>query len=210
VQLWKIGKLLSYYATQQPRRQPFSYSQPWEPESHVPWFIFLQICAPTVYIAATMYSNSDKGWHCCNQTSGSLRVSKLGGTAQDKAEAGIAGWFPMMCIPPRWLSPLASQTSGWKFRWWPAWGGLTHNRGSPVTFKPSKGKTIDFKKDGAWRMNPGWKNRVGSGAERKPRGPKPRGAASAWARSQGASMLGKGLGVEAPGVKSLKGACVGH
>jgi hypothetical protein len=33
--LWNVGKLLPDYMAQQPRRQPSSYSPPWEPESHL-------------------------------------------------------------------------------------------------------------------------------------------------------------------------------
>jgi hypothetical protein len=45
--LWNVGKLLPDYTALQPRRQPSSYSLPWEPQilisdlSH-PWYMFCQ------------------------------------------------------------------------------------------------------------------------------------------------------------------------
>jgi hypothetical protein len=35
--LWNAGQLLPYYTAQHPRRQPSSYSSPWEPEISLHW-----------------------------------------------------------------------------------------------------------------------------------------------------------------------------
>jgi hypothetical protein len=85
--------------------------------------------------------------------------------------------------PQREPSPVCGQAHGGQ----PPSGGLIrHGGSSAVVFEPSEGKAMDFESPGG----------LGTGGEA--RGAEPLEQQAQGPRLQGASMLGKGLGVKAP------------
>jgi hypothetical protein len=57
--LWNVGKLLPDYTAQQPRRQPSSYSPPWEFKNPTTFFRTIVLKYPTKCLRATRISQ----WH---------------------------------------------------------------------------------------------------------------------------------------------------
>jgi hypothetical protein len=71
--VWNVGKRLSDYTMLQPRRQPFSYSPPWEPQSYF-WRIlpafrnFFRYLVGGMYLHRTVQQR--KTWRHINASSG--------------------------------------------------------------------------------------------------------------------------------------------
>jgi hypothetical protein len=80
--LWNVGKLLPDYTALQPRRQPSSYSPPWEPQNH-PWVCFSYMaCVTKLLTIINVIKYWSAAWETDSRTAGKdipflLRTRKL-------------------------------------------------------------------------------------------------------------------------------------